>query len=327
MKYPFVPVVAAVAAASCVAMPAQAQAQNYPSRPITLIVPFAPGGGTDIITRIVAQHLSERLKQPVVVENKAGAGGNIGADYVARAKNDGYTILAGAVVAHAVNMTLQSATIRYDLTKSFTPISYLSSMPVTLVVNKSLPVKSASEFIEYVKQRPGQIAYASAGVGSTQHLAGEYFQQLTGTKMMHVGYKGSGPAITDVVSGQVPVTFEVGAVVYPQLKSGKLTPLMTARKERTPAMKDVPTASEVGINNFEVATIYGLLAPAGTPAPIIDRLNKEIAQILELQEVKQKFAEQGADPVYTTPAETAERVRSEISRWASVVKTAGMSTN
>lgn len=193
MKYPFVPVVAAVAAASCVAMPAQAQAQNYPSRPITLIVPFAPGGGTDIITRIVAQHLSERLKQPVVVENKAGAGGNIGADYVALAKNDGYTILAGAVVAHAVNMTLQSATIRYDLTKSFTPISYLSSMPVTLVVNKSLPVKSASEFIEYVKQRPGQIAYASAGVGSTQHLAGEYFQQLTGTKMMHVGLQGERP--------------------------------------------------------------------------------------------------------------------------------------
>jgi tripartite-type tricarboxylate transporter receptor subunit TctC len=324
MKQPFVPVVAAVAVAVCTAMPAQAQVENYPSKPVTIIVPFAPGGGTDIITRIVAQRLSERLKQPVVVENRAGAGGNIGADYVARAKNDGYTILAGAIVAHAVNMTLQSGNIHYDLAKSFAPITYLSSMPVTLVVNKELPVKSAGEFIDYVRRRPGQIAYASAGVGSTQHLAGEYFQQLTGTKMMHIGYKGSGPAMTDVVAGQVPVTFEVGAVVYPQLKSGKLTPLMTARKERTPAMKDVPVASEVGVNGFEVATIYALLAPAGTPTPIIDRLNKEVGQILQLPDVRQKFAEQGADPIYTTPAETAERIRAEIARWATVVKTSGM---
>lgn len=325
MKRSSLPVLTAVAIA--LGSIAPALAETYPARAITMIVPFAPGGGTDVIARIVAQQLSERLKQPVVVENRAGAGGNVGADYVARAKNDGYTILAGAVVAHAVNMTLQSKTIRYDLAKSFTPITYLSSMPVTLVVNKSLPVKSAAEFIEYVRQRPGKIAYASAGVGSTQHLAGEYFQQLTGTEMIHVGYKGSGPAIVDVISGQVPVTFEVGAVVYPQLKSGKLTPLMTAGKERSPVMKDVPTAAEVGVKNFEVATIYGLLAPAGTPAPIIERLNREVAQILNMPEIQQKFAEQGAEPVYTTPAETAERVRTEIARWAGVVKTAGMSTN
>lgn len=303
---------------------AHAQVENYPTKPITIVVPFAPGGGTDVITRIVGQKLSDNLGQPVIVENRAGAGGNIGAEMVAKAKNDGYTLLAGAIVAHAINMTLQKNTIRYNLQNDFAPISYLSTMPVTLVVGNGLPVKSVQQFIDYVKQNPGKVAYASAGAGTTQHLAGEYFQQLTDTKMLHVGYRGSGPAMTDVLSGQVTAAFEVGAVVYPHLKTGKLRPLMVARKERAPALKDVPAAGEVGLQGFEVATIYGLLAPAGTPTPVITRLNKEVEKILAMPEVRQKFEEQGAEPLYTTPKDTAKRIGEEITRWASVVKSAKM---
>lgn len=324
MKKAFLTVLATATVVTWAARPVHAETADYPSRPITVVVPFAPGGGTDVITRIVAQRLAQRLGQPVVVENRAGAGGNIGAEMVARAKNDGYTILAGAIVAHAVNMTLQKDNVRYNLEKDFAPITYLSSMPVTLVVNNSVPVKSFKEFMEYARSRPGQITYASAGIGTTQHLAGEYFQQLTGTKMLHVGYKGSGPAMTDVISGQVMATFEVGSVVYPHLKTGKLNPLMVAKKERAAAMKEVPAASEIGLQGFEVATIYGLLAPAGTPPAIIDRLNKEVGQILEMPEVRQKFEEQGAEPIYTTPAATSERIRAEVARWATVVKTANM---
>lgn len=324
MKQILPKLLATAAVLTVTASATHAEPNHYPSRPITVVVPFAPGGGTDVITRIVTQRLAQRLGQPVVVENRAGAGGNIGAEMVARAKNDGYTILAGAIVAHAVNMTLLKDKIRYNLEKDFTPISYLSSMPVTLVVNKSVPVKSFKEFVEYAKARPGQVTYASAGVGTTQHLAGEYFQQLTGTKMMHVGYKGSGPAMTDVISGQVMAAFEVGSVVYPHLKTGNLKPLMVARKGRATATKDVPAANELGLNGFEVATIYGLLAPAGTPAPIINRLNEEVRAILEMPEVRQKFEEQGAEPIYTTPGETGERIATEVGRWASVVKSANM---
>jgi tripartite-type tricarboxylate transporter receptor subunit TctC len=301
-----------------------AHADTYPDKPITVVVPFAPGGGTDVITRIVAQKLSEKLGQTVIVENRAGAGGNIGAALVARAKNDGYTLLAGAIVAHAVNMTLQHGNTGYDLEKDFAPISLLSSMPVTMVVNKSFPAKSLKDFIEYAKKRPGEVTYASAGIGTTQHLAAEFFQQLTGTKMIHVGYKGSGPAITDVISGQVMATFEVGTVAYPHVKTGKLHPIFIADKERSSTLKEVPTANEVGLAGFEVGTIYGFLAPAGTPAPIVNRLNSELAKILKMPDVKQKFEEQGAEPVYTTPAETASRVRGEITRWAKVIKTANM---
>ena len=312
---------AAAAIAGSVAL-AHAAPSAYPDKPITIVVPYPPGGGTDVATRIVTQHLSERLGQPVVVENRAGAGGNIGAERVARADPDGYTLLAGAIVAHAVNMTLQKDIVRYDLEKDFAPITYMTLMPVTLVVNKTLGVATYDEFLAYLNQHPKEVTFASAGIGTTQHVAGEYFKQLTGTHMIHVAYKGSAPAITDVISGQVAATFEVGPVAYPHVKSGKLTALMIASKDRSSELPDVPTAPEVGLNDFEVGTIYGLLAPAGTSPQIVNRLNEEMKVILAMPDVQQKLKELGAVTMYTTPEETAERIHQEVGRWATVIKNA-----
>lgn len=311
----------AAAIAGSVAV-AHAAPSAYPDKPITIVVPYPPGGGTDVATRIVTQHLSERLGQPVVVENRAGAGGNIGAERVARADPDGYTLLAGAIVAHAVNMTLQKDIVRYDLEKDFAPITYMTLMPVTLVVNKTLGIGTYDEFLGYLKQHPKEVTFASAGIGTTQHVAGEYFKQLTGTDMIHVAYKGSAPAITDVISGQVAATFEVGPVAYPHVKSGKLTALMIASKARSSELPDVPTAPEVGLNDFEVGTIYGLLAPAGTSPQIVNRLNEEMKVILAMPDVQQKLKELGAVTTYTTPEETAERIHQEVERWATVIEKA-----
>jgi tripartite-type tricarboxylate transporter receptor subunit TctC len=301
-----------------------AHASDYPNRSIKVIVPFAAGGGNDVVGRVVAEKLAERLGRPVIIENRVGAGGNIGAEAVAKAEPDGYTLLAGAFVAHAINMTLQKKVIRYDLDKDFAPISLAGVVPLTLVVHPSMPVKTAQEFITYVNARPGEVTYASAGAGSTQHLAAEMFKLMTKTQMRHVPYKGSAPAVNDLLGGHVNATFETGPVVLSQAQAGLLRPLMVANRQRLPELPDVPTAAEVGLPGFEVATQYGFLAPAGTPQPIVDRLSKEIAEILRLPAVQAKLLQQGALPVSSTPEQTRTLLREEVAKWAKVIDEGGI---
>ena len=308
---------ALLAALALVATSAFAQ---YPNKAVTIVVGFEPGGGTDTTARIVQGPLGELLGQQVVVENRAGAGGNLGAKQAAQAKNDGYTILMGAVTAHSIAQTLTPDTARYSLEKDFAPVSMLGNVPVMLVVNPNVPAKSLKEFVELVKQKPGQVTLSSAGIGTTQHLAAEKFALATGTKILHVPYKGSGPAITDLIGGQIVGTFETGPATMSFLKSGQLRALAIASKSRSSQLPDVPTMAEAGLPNYEVSGTYGILAPAGTPKPIIDRLNAEVKVALASPEVQAQLAEQGVIPTYTTPKETAAFIRAEIAKWAEVIK-------
>ncbi|HEY4065516.1 MAG TPA: tripartite tricarboxylate transporter substrate binding protein [Burkholderiaceae bacterium] len=305
---------------AALAIGSAAFADTYPSRPITMVVAFPPGGASDVIARTIAQKLAERFGQQVVVDNRAGAGGNIGAKQASMAKNDGYTILMGAITAHSIAQTLTPQTANYRLERDFAPISMLGNVPLFLVVNPSLPVKSLAEFVALAKSKPGQITVASAGIGTTQHLGAELFMQMTGTKLLHVPYKGSGPAMTDLIGGQVNATFETGPAALTFIKSGQVRALAVAAKNRSALLPDLPTASEAGVDGFEVSGTYGLLAPVGTPPAIIDRLNAETKLILELPEVKARLAEQGVIPTYTTPAQTSEHIRNETAKWAKVIK-------
>ena len=308
---------------SCVA-PGSVLADTYPAKPITMIVPYPPGGATDIIGRVLGQQLSEKLGKPVVVENRAGAGGNIGAQAVARAKPDGYTLLMGALTSHSINAVLQPDVVKFDLQKDFAPISIVGAVPLVLVVHPSVPADSVQQLIEFAKAKPGDLKFASAGNGSPQHLAGELFKLMTKTDALHVPYKGSGPAMIDLISGQVTMMIETAPASMSQIKAGKLRPLMVAAKERAQTLPDVPTAAEAGLPGFEVSSMFGIAAPAGTPQPIIERLNGELAGILQLPEVQQKLQEQGVSPVHTSPGEAAQRIRDELAKWAKVIKDANV---
>jgi tripartite-type tricarboxylate transporter receptor subunit TctC len=303
-------------------LPAFASAQAYPSKPVTLIVPYPPGGATDVVARVIAEKLTSAFGQPVIVENKAGAGGNLGARAAAQAKPDGYTLLIGAVTAHSISMTLAAATAGYDIEKDFEPVTMIGSVPLILVVNPELPVKTLPEFIALAKSKPNSITVASAGNGTTQHLGSELFKLMTQTQMLHVPYKGSGPAVTDVVGGQVQATFETGPAALTQVKAGRLRAIATATKERM--LPETPTAAEAGLPGFEVAATYGVLAPAGTPKAIVTRLNAEIGKILQMPDVKTKFDQQGVIPMFTTPEQTTAHIRGEVSKWAKVVKDANV---
>lgn len=313
-----------VAACSLVAAAPAARAQAYPARVVTMIVPYPPGGATDVIGRVVAQKLSDALGQQVVVENKGGAGGNLGAKAAAIAKNDGYTLLMGAVTAHSIAQTLTPETANYNLERDFAPVSMLGNVPLILVVNPSVPAKNLAEFIALAKSKPGALTVSSAGNGTTQHLGSEQFKLMTGTDMIHVPYKGSGPSITDLLGGQVQATFETGPAALGHVKAGKLRALAVASRTRSALLPDVPTATEAGLEGYEVSATYGLLAPAGTPKEIVERLNAEVKKILAMPDVKAKLLEQGVDPFYTTPAETTQHIRGEIAKWARVIKAANV---
>ena len=299
-------------------------AQDYPTRPIMMIVPYPAGGATDIIGRVLAEKLSGRLGQQVVVENRAGAGGNIGAAAAARAEPDGYTLLMGALTSHSINATLQQATANFDLEKDFAPISIVGTVPLVLVVHPSVPAESPQQLIALAKEKPGELMFASAGNGSPQHLAGELFRLQTGIDVIHVPYKGSGPAMTDLIGGHVPMMIETAPASVSFIKSGKLRALMVTAKERVPALPDVPTAAEAGLPDFEVSSMFGVLAPKDTPKPIIDRLNGELAQILELPDVREKLQQQGVTPIHTTSEEASQRIRAEVEKWAKVMKEANV---
>ena len=299
-------------------------AQTYPSKPVRMIVPFPPGGAADIIGRVIAQKLSEHLGQQVIVDNRAGASGNIGADAVAKAPGDGYTILMGALTSHSINYTLERKILRYDLERDLTPIAIVATVPYVFVVHPSVPAQSLKELIAYAKAKPGHLSYGSSGAGAPQRLAAEMFKLRTGVDMLHVPYKGSGQVIIDLIGGQVLTAFESVPATLPHIKGAKLRALAVTTAQRVPMLSDVPTTAEAGLPKFEVSSTFGILAPAGTPKPIIDRLNSELAKVLELPDVKEKFLQQGAFGTSTTPEQAAQRIHSEIAMWAKVINEANV---
>lgn len=316
--------IALAAFAAFASAPLAAFAQAYPTKPVTLIVPYPPGGATDIIGRVLAQKLSEKLGQPIVVDNRSGAGGNIGAQAVAAAKPDGYTLLMGAMTSHSINATLQKDTAKFSLEKDFSPITIVGTVPLVLVVNPSVPAKTLKEFIALAKAKPGDMTYASAGNGSPQHLTGEQFKLLTNTDMVHIPYKGSGPAMIDLMGGQVKSMIETVPAAVSHVKGGKIRAIMVTTKQRVESLPDVPTAAEAGMPGFEAVSMFGVAAPAGTPKAVIDRLNAELKTILALPDVKAKLLEQGVYATHTKPEDAARMIRDEVAKWAKVIKDANV---
>ena len=311
---------AAVAALACL-VSTGAHAQAYPSRSVRMVVPFAPGGATDIIARIVAQKLADRLGQTVVVENKPGAGTTIGNAEVAKAKPDGYTFLFAPtpfVISQVVYPTLP-----YDPQKDFAPVSLLATSPFILVVNAGFPAKSTAELVALAKAKPGTIAFASAGNGTVPHLSGELFKLRAGVDLVHVPYKGGGPAIVDLVSGQVPMMFATPIEVNQHVQSGRLRVLGTTSLARLAAMPDVPTLSESGYPDFEVLSFFGVLAPAGTPPEIVGRVASDLAAVMELPDVRERFAQQSAEARVLGPVPFGGFLARERDKWADIVKRSG----
>jgi tripartite-type tricarboxylate transporter receptor subunit TctC len=316
--------IAIMALAAWVFSPALTLAQTYPTKPVTLVVPYPPGGATDIIGRVLAQKLSDKMGQQFVVDNRSGAGGNIGAQAVASAKPDGYTLLMGAMTSHSINATLQKDTAKFNFEKDFAPIAIVGTVPLVLVVNPSVPAKTLKEFIAIAKAKPGDMTYASAGNGSPQHLTGEQFKLLTRTDMVHIPYKGSGPAMIDLMGGQVKSMIETVPAAVAYIKSGKIRAIMVTTKKRVESLPDVPTAAEAGMPGFEAFSMFGVAAPVGTPRPVIDRLNAELATILAMPDVKAKLLEQGAYATHTKPEVAATMIHTEVAKWAKVIKDANV---
>ena len=313
---------AAALAFAVLALPGAALAQQYPEKPIHMVVPFAPGGGTDTVVRIIGPRLQNALGQPVVVDYKPGAGTMIGTEYTAHAAPDGYTIMI-ASASHALNPALH-VKVNYHPTRDFQAISMAVSFPFVLGVTNALPVNNVKELIALAKKEPGKLSFASAGLGSTPHLAGEVFKNMTGTDMIHVPYKGGGPALTDVMGGQVPVIFGTAVETLPQAKAGKIRGLAVSSAKRSPAAPEMPTIAEAGVPGYDVTGWYVILAPAATPRPIVDKLNGELVKILGLPEVKAQMLTTATEAWPSTSAEAQDFVAKETIRWAQVIKKAGV---
>lgn len=311
-----------IASAALVAA-AFAQAQPpYPSKPIRFVVPYPAGGPLDTVARLLGQKVGESLKQPVIVENKPGAGGNIGADMVAKSAPDGYTILMGAVATHAINPTLY-AHIPYDAERDFAPITQLASTPNVLVVNPKLPVSNVKEFIAYAKAHPGQLNFGSGSTGSAGHLAGELFNTMAGVKMVHVPYKGAAPAMQDLIGGQIQLMFDNLASSLGQMRAGKVKALAVTTAKRSPLAPELPTIAESGLPGFNINTWFGVFAPAGTPRPIVDELHDEFVKALDAPDVREKMLTMGAEPVGNTPEQFAAYIKSEGRKYAKLIKQSG----
>ena len=316
-------ITAGVVLAALVLAPVTLRAQSYPSKPIRLIIPFPPGGSTDILGRSLAQKLSEAWGQQVLVDNRGGAGGTIGADLAAKAPADGYTLLMGHIGTLAVNVSLYPK-LSYDPVRDFAPVSMVALVPNVLVVHPALPVKNVTELIAYAKANPGKLNYSSGGNGSAAHLAVEYFKLQTKTEIVHVPYKGTGPSVTDLIAGQVSMTMTGAPAVMPHVQSGRLRALGVSSPQRIPALAQIPTVAESGVPGFDATQWYGVVAPAGTPKDVVAKLNAEIRKIMQSKEMLDRLNTEGAISAAGTPEQFDAYIKSEIARWGAVVKAAGM---
>lgn len=293
-------------------------AQGFPSKPVKLIVPFPPGGGTDILARPIAQKLSEKWGQPVIIENRGGAGGNIGTKAAAEAAPDGYTLIMGVLGTHSVNQSLY-ANAGFDSTKDFAAITMVANTPNILVVHPSVPVKSVAELIAYARANPDKLNYATPGNGTPSHLATAIFENMAGVKLTHVPYKGSGPAMTDMLAGQTQVWIANAPVVLPHIQSGKLRALATTSAQRPEMLTNIPTLNEAGLTGYEADTWYGIFAPAKTPKPILDKLNADIVSVLKSKEITDRFAAEGAIVVANSSEDFTQKVSDDVSKWKKVI--------
>jgi tripartite-type tricarboxylate transporter receptor subunit TctC len=317
---PTIAAIFAVAAlASGLAAPAQA-AETYPSKPVKILFGFPAASATDVIARAIGQKLSEKWGQPVVIDNRPGAGGNIGSELAAHSPNDGYTIFFGTV-ANAISTSYYSK-LNYDYIKDFTPITLVAITPLVLVANKDLPPKSVKELVDYAKANPG-VSFGSGGVGTSNHLAGEMFKKATGTELLHVPYKGTPAAYTDLMSGRVQLMFDNIVAVMPHIKSGALKPIAVTSAKRAPSLPDVPTVAEMGLPGFEAVSWIGALVHAGTPKEIVDKIYTDLIAVLRMPDVIERLGQSGAIVVGNTPEQFAKWNRDEIAKWAEAVKTSG----
>ena len=303
------------------AAPAMAQAP-YPSKPITMVVPFSAGGTTDILARVVGQALSTELGQSIIIDNRPGAGGNIGGQAAARAAGDGYTLFMGTVGTHAINEALYKK-MPFDPVKDFAPLTRVANVPNLLVAHPSQPFKTVKEMMTYAKANPGKLNFGSSGSGSSIHLSGELFKSMTHLDMVHVPYKGSAPAITDLLGNQIAIMFDNMPSAIQHVRSGKLRPIAVTTAKRSPELPDIPTIAEAGVPGYEAMSWFGLFAPAATPKPVLDMLNAALVKVLNQPDVKKKIAEQGGDVVAETPEQFAAFIKAETAKWGKVVKDSG----
>ena len=308
---------AALAGAACALPSAPAHARAWPAKPVTIVVPFAAGGTTDVLARALGEKLGTALGQPVIVENRGGAGATIGADYVAKAPADGYTLLMGAV--HHTIATSVYKKLNYDFQKSFAPITTVALVPNVLAVSAATPAKDVKELVALIKATPNKFSYGSNGAGTAQHLIGTQFATSIGQPLLHVPYKGSGPLTTDLLGGQVSMSFDTVTPVLPHIKAGKLRALAVTTAKRSSTLPDVPTLQESGFAGFDIGTWFGVLAPARTPADVVTRLNTEMVKVIQSPDFKKRMQDIGAEPIGNTPAQMAEQIASDTTRFAKLV--------
>jgi tripartite-type tricarboxylate transporter receptor subunit TctC len=306
-----------------VAASTAALAQTYPNRPIRIVVAYTPAGTTDILARAIGQKMTESWGQPVIVDNRPGANGNIGTELAARATPDGYTILMATAATHSINNTLYPG-LTWDAVRDFAPIGLVALVPNILVVNNALPVRSVKELVAYARANPDKLTHGSPGNGSTSHLSMELFKSLTGTRMIHVPYKGSAPVLADLTGGQISLTMDNIPVYLPHVQAGKIRALAVGSAKRAPAAPDLPTAEEAGVPGLVAVSWFGLVAPARAPQRVVEQLSKETARILKLPDVHKRISDLGAEPVGSTPQEYAAFIKSEISKWRKVIQAAGV---
>jgi len=312
----------ALRAASALSRPAHA-ATAFPTKPIRIIVAYTPAGTTDILARAIGQKMSETWNQPVIIDNRAGAAGNIGTEVAARATPDGHTLLMGTAGTHGINVSLYRK-LSWHPVNDFAPVSLAAMVPNIMVVNNALPVKNVREFVAHVKANPGKLSYGSPGNGSTAHLSMELFKSMTGSTIVHIPYKGSAGVLADVMGGQIAVTIDNMPPYIPQVKAGKIRALAVSTNKRSSAMPDLPTIAEAGVPGYEAGAWFGLLAPAGTPRAVVAQLSAESARILKLPDISKRISELGAEPVGSTPEQFAELIKTEIAKWAKVIKDANV---
>ncbi len=315
-----------IAAIALLAVAFGAGAQSYPVKPVRIVVPYPPGGGNDLLARMTAQKLGEKWKQTLVIDNRGGASGMIGAEAVARSPADGYTLLLCASPECALNTTLYPK-MSYDPTRDLSPVTQLAVASIVLAVHPSLPVRNAREFIALAKKRPGELAYSSVGAGSPHHISGEWMKLLAGINITHVAYKGGGPQMVDLMGGHIHSGFVALPVIAPYLKSGRVRVLAVTTANRSPVIPDVPTLGEAGLAGFDVSQWYGVVVPAGTPAEIVGKLHADFAEMIGLPDIRTRMADLGAVPVGSTPAQFGEFIRAEIAKYRKIVKETGITIN